>query len=112
MPIRRDARTILKAALGAADAGNAVRKRLPLLSREVHTKNFHRVFLIAAGKAAPQMAEAVVETLGRPVDGGVLVTKHGHLERSVRGLECVESAHPVPDEQGVAASESIERMLR
>jgi hydroxypyruvate reductase len=110
--IRNDALTILKAALRAADAGNAVRKRLPQLSRELQPKNFQRVFLISAGKAALPMAEAVVETLGRHIYGGVVVTKHGHLQHAMPGLECFESAHPVPDERGVAASQSIEAILR
>lgn len=39
-----------------------------------------RVLLVAAGKAAWQMAYAAVQTLGR-VDGGVVVTKYGPCKR-------------------------------
>ena len=38
-----------------------------------------RVLLVAAGKAAWQMAHAAVEALGR-VDGGVVVTKYDHVK--------------------------------
>ena len=112
MSIRKDALAIFEAALRAADAGNAVRSQLPRLRRELRVKTFQRVFLIAVGKAASSMAEAVVETLGRPLDGGILVTKQGHLTRAIRGIESLESAHPIPDEAGVAAAQKIEELLR
>ena len=60
--------------------------------------------LVAAGKAAWQMAHAAVETLGR-VDGGVVVTKYGHVKGEIPGVNCYEAGHPVPDENGFAATQ-------
>ena len=63
-----------------------------------------RVLLVAAGKAAWQMTHAAVEALSR-VDGGVVVTKYGHVKGEIPGVICCEAGHPVPDENGFAATE-------
>ena len=63
-----------------------------------------RVLLVAAGKAAWQMAHAAVEALGR-VDGGVVVTKYDHVKGEIPGVKCYEAGHPVPDEVSFAATE-------
>lgn len=63
-----------------------------------------RVLLVAAGKAAWQMARAAVEALGR-VDGGVVVTKYDHVKGEIPGVKCYEAGHPVPDENSFAATE-------
>ena len=63
-----------------------------------------RVLLVAAGKAAWQMAHAAVEALGR-VDGGVVVTKYDHVKGEIPGVKCYEAGHPVPDVNSFAATE-------
>ena len=63
-----------------------------------------RVLLVAAGKAAWQMAHAAVEALGQ-VDGGVVVTKYGHVKGQLPGISCYEAGHPVPDANGFAATQ-------
>ena len=65
-----------------------------------------RVLLVAAGKAAWQMAHATVEALGR-VDGGVVVTKYDHVKGEIPGVKCYEAGHPVPDENSFAATERV-----
>ena len=49
------------------------------------------------------MAHAAVKFLGR-VDGGVVVTKYGHVKGTIPGVDCCEAGHPVPDENGFAAT--------
>ena len=96
--LRRDADAIIRASLNAVLPDEAVRRAL---------KNFRpqggRVLLVAAGKAAWQMAHAAVKFLGR-VDGGVVVTKYGHVKGTIPGVDCCEAGHPVPDENGFAAT--------
>ena len=96
--LRRDADAIIRASLNAVLPDEAVRRAL---------KNFRpqggRVLLVAAGKAAWQMAHAAVRFLGR-VDGGVVVTKYGHVKGTISGVDCCEAGHPVPDENGFAAT--------
>ena len=65
--LRQDADAIIRAAIAAVLPDEAVRRAL---------KGRHfpgRVLLVAAGKAAWQMARAAVEALG-PVDAGGVVT--------------------------------------
>ena len=96
--LRRDADAIIRASLDAVLPDEAVRRAL---------KNFRpqggRVLLVAAGKAAWQMAHAAVKFLGR-VDGGVVVTKYGHVKGTIPGVDCCEAGHPVPDENSFAAT--------
>ena len=63
-----------------------------------------RIFLVAAGKAAWQMADAAVKTLGQMEDG-VVVTKYGHVKAKIPGVRCYEAGHPVPDANSFAATE-------
>ena len=63
-----------------------------------------RIFLVAAGKAAWQMADAAVKTL-RQMEGGVVVTKYGHVKAEIPGVRCYEAGHPVPDANSFAATE-------
>lgn len=79
--------------------------RLPLAA-------FDRIFLLAIGKAAPRMAAAVEEILGPLCTGGIVVTKHGHLDCRFKSCEAVETGHPIPDEAGFAAGRSVQAMLR
>ena len=63
-----------------------------------------RIFHVAAGKAAWQMADAAVKTLGQMEDG-VVVTKYGHVKAEIPGVRCYEAGHPVPDANSFAATE-------
>ena len=57
-----------------------------------------RVRLVAAGKAAWQMAHAAHRCLGDRIDSGVVVTKYGHVKGPIANFSCFEAGHPVPDE--------------
>ena len=97
--LRQDADAIIRAAIAAVLPDEAVRRAL---------KGRHfpgRVLLVAAGKAAWQMARAAVEALG-PVDAGVVVTKYGHVQGKLPGVICYEAGHPVPDENSFRATQA------
>ena len=107
--LRRDADVILRSSLNAVLPDEAVRRAL----RDLRPGK-GRVLLVAAGKAAWQMAHAAVEALGR-VDGGVVVTKYGHVKGEIDGVACYEGGHPVPDENGLrgtAAALALTEALR
>ena len=97
--LRRDADAIIRSSLNAVLPDEAVRRAL-----KAFALRGGRVLLVAAGKAAWQMAHAAVEALGR-VDGGVVVTKYGHIKGEIPGVTCCEAGHPVPDENSFAATE-------
>jgi glycerate 2-kinase len=63
--------------------------------------------IIALGKAAGAMAAAVRDAGYRGV-GLVITTDENH--RQIAGFECFASAHPVPDERGLAAATAVEKM--
>ena len=97
--LRRDADAIIRSSLNAVLPDEAVRRAL-----NAFAPRGGRVLLVAAGKAAWQMAHAAVEALGR-VDGGVVVTKYGHVKGEIPGVTCCEAGHPIPDENSFAATE-------
>ena len=98
--LRADAENIIRGAVQAVMPEDSVRRAL-------EGKVFPgRVFLIAAGKAAPRMAAAAMAVLSAPVTDGLIVSKYGHFTDAPSGLACYEAGHPVPDENGVAAAEA------
>jgi len=64
-----------------------------------------KLVLVAAGKAAWQMASAACEVLGDRIDSGVVVTKYEHSQGELPNLEIYEAGHPVPDENSFAATQ-------
>lgn len=96
--LRADADWIIAASLKAVMPDQAVQRALA----DFHPEG--KTLLVAAGKAAWQMAKAAVAVLGR-VDGGVVITKYGHVKGELPGIACYEAGHPVPDENGFAATE-------
>ena len=106
--LRKDADTIIASSLKAVLPDAAVRRAL-------ESESFHpqdgRIFLVAAGKAAWQMAHTAVATLGR-VDEGIVITKYGHVRGTIPGVTCYEAGHPVPDENSFAATEKVLTMVQ
>ena len=88
-------------------AQSAISAVLPdaAVARALEGANFSgKVILVAAGKAAWQMAKAAMDCLGETVDTGIVITKYGHVKGSIPGLDCLEAGHPVPDGNGFAAT--------
>ena len=117
--LRQHALTIFQASLEAAEAGQAVRSVLAV-SRDILRvgklrllrKEYDRIFLIAVGKAAVPMAQAIEETIGERLEEGLAVTKHGHAAQSLKKCRIIQAGHPIPDEAGFEASQEVERLLR
>lgn len=109
MSIHTDAQTIIQEALTACLPDQAVRRAL-----EGRTFGAGRVFLVAAGKAAWQMADCAARLLGDRLEAGVVVTKHGHSRGEIPRCTVYEGGHPVPDEDSFrgtrAAMELVEHL--
>ena len=97
--LRKDADAIIRASLDQVLPDEAVSRAL----REF-LPGSGKVVLVAAGKAAWQMAKAAVDTLGK-VDEGIVVTKYGHVMGEIPGVECCEAGHPVPDENSFSSTQ-------
>ncbi len=64
--------------------------------------------VIALGKAAGAMAEAV-RNCGYDGSGIVITTDENH--RDIEGFNCIASAHPIPDERGLDATNAVEGLV-
>ncbi len=65
-----------------------------------------RVLLVAAGKAAWQMAKAASDVMGGRIETGVVVTKYGHVMGPIANFACYEAGHPVPDENSFRGTQA------
>ena len=73
--------------------------------------HIERVLLVGAGKAAPAMAQGVVDVLDGRITEGTITTKHGHA-LPVPGIEVWEAGHPLPDAHGLAGASAALEMAR
>lgn len=97
----------------------AIQKVLPdqAVERALEQKQFGAgdIYVVAAGKAAWQMANAAAGILGGKIKRGVVITKYDHVKGAIEGMDCYEAGHPVPDENsfvGTAAALELVRDLR
>ena len=98
--LRADAEKIITRAIAAVLPDAAV-------ERALKGKTFlGRVYLVAAGKAAWQMAHAARACLQDNFCGGVVVTKYGHVNGEIANVACFEGGHPVPDENSLRGTDA------
>ena len=84
---------------------DAIRAVLPdaAVQRALKNQTFPgRVILVAAGKAAWQMAKAASGCIA--IDRGIVITKYSHIMGDIPNCRCFEAGHPVPDENSFAAT--------
>jgi hydroxypyruvate reductase len=93
---------LYEAAVEAADPLAAIRAHLP-------EKPKGRTIVVGAGKAASQMAAAFESMWDGPLEGAV-VARHGPVAECKR-IRVLQSAHPVPDEAGLAGSVELLRLV-
>lgn len=116
--LRREVMCIFNAALDAADPGRAVSAHVRLNGdvlevddRLFPLENYRRVYVFGAGKASAKMAGALTEIMGGRLCGGLVIVKYGYALRAGK-VTVVEAGHPIPDENGVRASEDLIHVLR
>lgn len=110
---RRLLTDIFDAALAAANPYECVTRHLPYISRIFRDGGFSRLFLVSFGKAAYLMAKAVSDPMPEVLSRGIVITKYGHLQEAAlsAAVELFEAGHPVPDENGLAATRSVIGLL-
>ena len=102
--LRQDAEYIIKKAIAGVLPDAAVKAAL-------RDKTFPgRVILVAAGKAAWQMAKAAWECVH--VDSGIVITKYDHAKGPVGKLLIREAGHPTPDENSFAATKEALELVQ
>lgn len=106
MGLREDADQIVR---------ESIRKVLPdeAVSRALAGRDFGngRVYVVAAGKAAWQMAKTAADILGTRLEAGAAVTKYDHVMGEIPGVQCFEAGHPVPDANSFAGTQAALRLV-
>lgn len=69
-----------------------------------------RLIIVGAGKAAAAMAQAIEALLPRQSYEGMVITKYAHSLPLSR-IRVLEAGHPVPDENGVAATKELLQLV-
>ena len=98
--LKAHADEIIREAIAAVQPDSAVQRALA--GREFPG----RVLLVAAGKAAWQMAKAASDFLGDRIETGVVVTKYDHVMGPIANFSCYEAGHPVPDENSFRGTQA------
>ena len=87
-------------------------------------KNFSDLVVIGFGKASYEMAKAIEEVFGSDlISGGIVITKYGHAQKQLsavsgqqsaqlKKIRVYEAGHPIPDENGIKATEEIIELLK
>ena len=97
--LRSHAQKIVDASIRAVLPDEAVRRAMAQIPAASG-----KTILVAAGKAAWQMANAAAGCLPG-LDGGIVITKYGHVMGDIPGVFCYEAGHPVPDENSFRATQ-------
>jgi glycerate 2-kinase len=115
--LRKDALGILRHSIRACNPDSALRKHVHLQGEDLMVGSFSyrleshkRIFVIGAGKASARMALALEKILGERIFSGIVVTKKGYgipLNR----VELFEGGHPLPDKDGLKATQKIVKLL-
>jgi hydroxypyruvate reductase/glycerate 2-kinase len=116
---------IFTAALNAVIAPVITREHAQWIHTYCSENNLKNLIVIGFGKASCQMAVSLENVLTPGfVSSGILITKYGHaqLENETGGkmnkngihfknMMVFEAGHPIPDENGLKASESVIKLL-
>ncbi len=101
--LRGDADKITEYAINSVMPKEAVKRALKDM------KLTGDVYVIAVGKAGYSMAEAAADLI--TCKKGIVITKYEHVKGEIKGFECYEAGHPVPDENGVNATRKALEMV-
>jgi glycerate 2-kinase len=100
---------ILAAAVNAADPAEALRRQvtragdvLNVAGERYDLNAFRGVYLLAMGKAALPMAEALTALLGERLTGGLAITKHAPIHSRLP-FPLLEGDHPLPGRRSLEA---------
>lgn len=102
MTLREEANKIIKEAITKVLPDEAVKQAL---KNRKPVKG--KLYLVAVGKAAWQMANAAANILNGQIEKGIVITKYGHIQGDIPGIECFEAGHPVPDANTFAATQKV-----
>ncbi len=117
MQQRNHAKKIYKAAVAAVQPAVLLQQQLAVTATGIRIGSQQlnipkrSVVVIGAGKAAAAMAQTTETMLGSYIKAGIITTKYEHA-LPLQTIQCVEAAHPVPDEKSVEAVQQTIQLLQ
>ena len=83
------------------------------VARALSGKEFGKgkIYVVAIGKAAWQMAKTASEVLGSRISLGVVCTKYEHAQGVIPSMICYEGGHPIPDKNSFRATQAVLDMV-
>jgi glycerate-2-kinase len=108
--LRRDARSLMEAALDAVDPARLVEEAL--YARPLQAAPGGGIVVLAVGKAARGMAEGAHRALGKRITHGIVLAPGGSLGQVPRGFVTHRGGHPLPDGDGVHGARAIAEAAR
>jgi glycerate 2-kinase len=111
--------SLISAALAAVNPFNAIQNHLRLdgdnlvIGDSVINLTDRDIRCVAVGKGSVPMARSIHSLLGSRISQGLVVTKYAHLGdlKLPANWECIESAHPVPDDRSIHAGDRVWQLL-
>jgi glycerate 2-kinase len=79
---------------------------LIIKDKKIDLSTVKNLYVIGAGKATALMAQAVEELLEDKITKGIIIVKYGHA-CPLKKIITREAGHPIPDAQGVKATEEL-----
>jgi hydroxypyruvate reductase/glycerate 2-kinase len=117
MDERECVRNIFSAAVAAVDPFVLVREHAVKILTDFNENKFKRIYVAGFGKASYEMARSIAEINERFITEAVVITKYGHVQvkktekKLLNKIKVFEAGHPIPDENGMKATEEIIHLL-
>ncbi|AEH59889.1 Glycerate kinase [Methanosalsum zhilinae DSM 4017] len=115
--LKSDATQIITEAIKSVEPGRSVTRAiertgeiLSIEGKRYDLDSFNNIYVIAFGKAAVSMAEAIEKILGDRISEGIAITKYGYGS-NLNFIPVFEAGHPVPDQNGLSAARKVRSML-
>lgn len=116
---RRLVVSALEAGLASVDPHKLVSEHVKrrgdklLVDREViRLGNFRRIFVVGAGKASGEMANALEAILDDKLESGLVVVPAGQPRPQLDHVKLIEAPHPIPDENSMSAAKQLVGLVR
>jgi hydroxypyruvate reductase len=116
--LKETAREIFAEALGAVDAGRALKRAvriegnlLRVFESSFDLNHFQRIVSVSIGKAGPTLAHALSDSLGGRLTAGVLAGPIAETQMPAV-WQTFAGGHPAPNEESFAAAQTAVEMLK
>lgn len=112
---RKNALEIINKGIGAVLIKNSMHKQIKISKNILKIKkdhwnlsNYNNIYVIGAGKAAADMAEAIEEIFGKKITKGIVIDTR---KKTLSKIKVIKGTHPLPSETNVEATKRIIKIL-